>query len=86
MSGIIPKALNYSSEQAVPTACEATVPSAVRSIRNYFSACKALPPGQPDYLEVCTQHSAEGVERSTSAVYNGRVFLIHYEYQVKENA
>lgn len=48
--------------------------------QDWFSTCKILPPGIPDYLDVSIIRTEEGTERCTAAIYAGRAYLIHYEF------
>jgi hypothetical protein len=34
----------------------------------------------PTCLEVCVTHSEEGTERTTTAIYGRRAYLIHYAF------
>jgi hypothetical protein len=65
---------------AVP-AREWVMPTPSAQRRNYSSTCKALPPGMPDLLQVHIDHSEEGTERCTAAIYGSRAYVIHYEFK-----
>lgn len=54
--------------------------------RDYFRLRKALPPGMPDCLQVSIDHSDEGTERSTAAIYGKDAYLIHYEFKPRRQA
>jgi hypothetical protein len=71
--------------QAVPV-CELVLPVPAPRRAGYFSLCKALPAGMPDYLEVCITHSELGTERSTAAFYGGRAYLIHLALEPRKRS
>lgn len=67
-------------EQNVPV-CEWIMPAHAAWRRDYFSTCKILPPGKPDYLQVNIWRTEQGTERCTSAVYGERAYVVHFEYK-----
>jgi hypothetical protein len=80
MSGIIPNRSHCSTlDTDARPVCEWVMPVVIPK-KNYARTCKALPSGMPTCLEVCVIHSEEGTERTTTAVYGRRVYLIHYEF------
>lgn len=66
--------------------CEWIIPAPSVQRRDYFRLRKALPPGMPDCLQVSIDHSEEGTERCTAAIYGDCAYLIHYEFKPRRPA
>jgi hypothetical protein len=69
------------ARQDTKPACEWVMPASTARRRDYFSTYKVLPTGMPDCLHVSIDHSEEGTERCTAAIYGGRAYVIHYEFK-----
>jgi hypothetical protein len=72
-----------SRNRTIP-ACEWIMPAPSVQRRDYFSTCKMLPSGTPDYLQVSIGHSEDGMERCTAAIYGNRAYVIHYEFKPRD--
>lgn len=80
MSGIVPNRSHCSTlDRDARPVCEWVMPVALPR-QHYARICKALPSGMPTCLDVCVVHSPEGTERTTTAIYGTRAFLIHYAF------
>ena len=77
MSAIIPVRSHSSTlDTDARPVCEWVMP-VVLPRQHYARLCRALPSGMPTCLEVCVTHSEEGTERTTTAIYGRRAYLIH---------
>ncbi len=65
--------------------CEWIAPAVPTQRGIYFSACKVLPPGIPDCLQLEIGHSEEGAERCTAAIYGERAYVIHFEFKPRRS-
>jgi hypothetical protein len=86
MQVILPQApfVPVSTRESMPV-CEWIMPATAER-RDYFTTCKRLPAGTPDCLHVSVEHSDEGIERCTAAIYAGRAYVIHYEFKPLQDA
>lgn len=80
MSAIFPNPpLFPSANSDARPVCEWVMPAHLPE-RDCVRACRALPPGMPDCVEVQVIRTDEGIERSVAAVYGARAYLVHYAF------
>lgn len=87
MPGMLPRAPLFPSfsTQAAP-ACELVLPPSAPRHAGFYRLARALPSGVPDRLEVCVTHLDTGSERSTTAWYGKRAYLIHLALSPRDAA